>query len=270
MAQISRPFQIAFVAVALLAGVWLFAFQGRSSNPAGSPAAVAPAAQGSSGAGNAGAPSSVYQGSAPGVGGLTRAIAKAHGAVATSQANAKQLEEKSAQASSASPATVSGAASAPSSTAAAPAPAASALAQSTAAARAKANPGSTAAASRQRAVEAQLAAGKIVVLLIWNPHGVDDAIVHQNLQHLAAVHRLYAHAKAPKSSNGLSIELNQPIAVEEATPGQVALFGSFTRDVQIYSTPTVLVINRGGQVRTLTGTPGILSLEQATDEARHP
>ena len=46
----------------------------------------------------------VYHGSAPGVEGLTKAIAKAHGAVSTSEGNARQLEEKSAQATSTTPA----------------------------------------------------------------------------------------------------------------------------------------------------------------------
>jgi hypothetical protein len=274
MAQISRPFQIAFVAVALLAGVWLFALRGHSTGTSAPSSSVAPTATtparssaSSSPGGHAGSPKAVYHGSAPGVEGLTRAIAKAHGAVATSQQNAKDLERKSAEASSTvAPATSNSTASAPRTggTAVKPAPAAPSK-----------TPGAssqTLAPSKQASVEAELKKGSVVVVLIWNPHGVEDQIVHENLLALARLHHRFAHAKLnrpSKRSKGLRIELEAPIAIHSATPGQVATFGSFTRDVQIFSTPTFLVINKSGQVSTLTGAPGILSIEQATDEARH-
>jgi hypothetical protein len=274
MAQISRPFQIAFLAVVLLAGVWLFALRGHSASTSGSGAsAVAPApakpvqspAGNSSAGGNAAAPSTVYKGAAPGVGGLTRAIAKAHGAVATSQQNAKELTEKSAQASSS--------AAAPSTAASAPAPSVpNAVASKPTPAPAVKSPSAHAhpIASLQPTIESELKAGSIVVLLVWNPKGTEDAIVHNDLLALAALHRRYAHVRAPKEvTKGLALELEQPIATHSATPGQVASFGSFTKDVQIFSTPTVLIVNKSGQVRTLTGAPGVLSIEQATDEARH-
>lgn len=107
---------------------------------------------------------------------------------------------------------------------------------------------------------------------MWNHKGVADQIVHANLMVLLALHHHFAHAKRPRGSkpNGLHVELEQPIAVHVATPGQVASYGSFTRDVQLYGTPSTLVINSKGQVRTLTGAPGLLEIEQATDEARHP
>jgi hypothetical protein len=279
MAQISRPFQIAFLAVVLLAGVWLFALRGHSASTSGSGAsAVAPAparpvqspAGNSSAGGNAGAPSTVYKGAAPGVGGLTRAIAKAHGAVATSQQNAKELTEKSAQASSSAAAGTAStpATSVPSAVASKPGatPAKPTLAPSVKSPSAHAHP----IASLQPAIESELKAGSIVVLLVWNPKGTEDAIVHNDLLALAALHRRYAHVRAPKEvTKGLTLELEQPIATHSATPGQVASFGSFAKDVQILSTPTVLIVNKSGQVRTLTGAPGVLSIEQATDEARH-
>lgn len=282
MAQISRPFQIAFLAVVLLAGVWLFALRGHSSSPSSSgSAAVAPtsstpaqsAAPTSTGA-NAGAPSPIYKGAAPGVGGLSRAIAKAHGAVATSQQNAKELQEKSTQASStAAPATAgtpsasttTGTSTAPSAMSVKPAPAT----RPSGAARSH----TLAVAPLQRTVESELKAGSVVVLLVWNPKGAEDAIVHRELLALAALHRHYAGSKTTgpnRSGKGLHTEFGQPIAIHSATPGQVTSFGSFTREVQIFSTPTVLVVNKRGQVRTLTGAPGMLSIEQATDEARHP
>src|ERR1700730_13369526 len=93
MAQISRPFQIAFVAIALFAAVWLLALRGHSTGGSGS-GSSAPSSSPSPAA-----PSPVYHGSAPGVEGLSRAVAKARGAVTTSQQNAQQLQERSAQAS---------------------------------------------------------------------------------------------------------------------------------------------------------------------------
>ena len=119
MTQISRPFQIALLAMGLFAAVWFFVLQGHSASTTGSgSSASAPSAPAQSGKATpqarpsrappprsenaTGCAEPVYHGSAPGVEGLTRAIDKAHGAVATSQQNAKALEEKSAQASSAS------------------------------------------------------------------------------------------------------------------------------------------------------------------------
>src|ERR1700720_1730825 len=102
MAQLSRPYQIALGVVALLGLVWVMALRGHGSNPSepspASPAKSTPAPTAASEAKPAAAPTPVYHGAAPGVEGLTRAIAKAHGAVATSQQNAQQLQGKSAQA----------------------------------------------------------------------------------------------------------------------------------------------------------------------------
>src|SRR6476646_1278256 len=108
MTQISRPFQIALAAMVLLAAVWFVALRGHSggSESSGSSASsasappAAPAKTPAKSAGSGGAPrgGSVYHGPAPGLEGLTRAITKAQGAVALSQRNAKQLQEKSAQA----------------------------------------------------------------------------------------------------------------------------------------------------------------------------
>lgn len=108
MAQLSRPYQIALGVLALFAVVWVIALRphstnssGAGSSPAATPTPAAKPAAPATGSGSAtGNTSSIYHGSAPGVQGLTRAIAKAHGAVSTSEQNAKQLTERSAQASS--------------------------------------------------------------------------------------------------------------------------------------------------------------------------
>jgi cytoskeletal protein RodZ len=114
MAQLSRPYQIALGAVVVLGLIWAVALRAHGSNPSEpaptSPAASTPApastAKSASSATSAAAeakaaaaPTPIYHGAAPGVEGLTRAIAKAHGAVATSQQNAQQLQSKSAEAS---------------------------------------------------------------------------------------------------------------------------------------------------------------------------
>src|SRR2546429_9514085 len=79
MAQFSRPFQIAFVAVALFAGVWLAALRGHSSgggSAAPSPATPTPPPPGSRKAAPA---SSVYHRPPPGREGPTPARCTAHG-----------------------------------------------------------------------------------------------------------------------------------------------------------------------------------------------
>jgi hypothetical protein len=265
MAQISRPLQIALAAVVLLAGVSLFAFHRHSSSVSESSAPSAtsapsttssPTSRGSkatpTGGKAAGAPSKIYHGSAPGVQGLTRAIAKAHGAVAHSQQSAKQLEEKSAQVSSAS---TPGASSSPTSTsthtttstASAPAAAASKSATQTAVKPHTAAHGG--APAQQVAVESELKHGKVVLVLFWNPKGVDDVAVRKELR---AVNK----------------KLGGKIAVHDALANQVGLFGSITRAIQVYQTPTILFVNRSGLTTTLTGFTDAFSIEQTIDEAR--
>jgi hypothetical protein len=253
MANISRPFQIALIGVVVLAGVWLFALRGSGSNSNPSSSVVpasTPAPTAASQAKKAAAPTHVYHGSAPGVSGLTSAIAKAHGAVTTSQANEKQLESRSAQASgnaassNSTPATSTPAARSTGGTAAATAPK-----STTAPKTASATHGASSTTHRQRQVEAKLSAGDVVLVLFWNKKGADDRA------DLAAV-RSFArgHAKT---------------AVEIATGKEVAAFGTITRGVQIYGTPTVLVVGRSGKAIVLTGLTDPFSLSQAISQARH-
>ena len=93
------------------------------------------------------------------------------------------------------------------------------------------------APSGQRTVEAELAKGDVVVLLFWNPKGADDVAVHRALQLVLNAHR----------------SARQQIAVQEAQPSRVASFGSITRGVQVYATPTILIVNKHGQTIVLTG-----------------
>jgi FtsZ-interacting cell division protein ZipA len=272
MANISRPFQVALAGVVLLAAVWLFALRGHSSPTEPTPAASAPTASASSSAPSpsaaaaqeksAAAKTPVYHGSAPGVQGLSSAIAKAHHAVATSQANARQLEEKSAQASGTSTTPSSGSTSAPAASAPAASSAtstrsASAAKPSTAQAQTKAaTPGSathrpspsTFTATRQVAVEQAIARGDTAVILFWDAKGAEDLAD-------AAVVKALRRA-------------NSHVAVELATANEVAAFGTITRGVQVYGTPTILVVAKSGQATVLTGLTDRFALAQAIDEAR--
>ena len=255
MANISRPFQIALAAVVLLAGVWLFALQGHSQSSSQGGSGSSPAASPQSPAAKS---TTVYHGSAPGVAGLTGDIAKAKGAVATSQQNAHELESKSSAASSTggtSAATSGPAASASSATATSHAASGSAGAAGSPPSKAppakphSAKTSPSAAAIRQKQVEAALAAGNVVVVLFWNSKGADD------VADAAAV-------RALSKGSGKT-------AVMVAKAGEVAAFGSITRGVQVFGTPTILVVGKRGKATVLTGLTDVFSLRQAVAQARH-
>jgi hypothetical protein len=277
MTQISRPFQIALLAMGLFAALWFFVLQGHSASTSGSgTSASAPSApaqpakthaagsslSGSSSAGEkAAAPSPVYHGSAPGVEGLTRAITKAHEAVATSQRNAKALEEKSAQASSPSSTTTPGTSTAGSTTThPATAHVVKPHARSThpAAAEKVASPGASKAGSSsarsvprmQATVEAELKQGKIVAVLFWNAKGSVDQVVQREL-------------------NFVGRTLGGGLAIHDARAAQVGSFGSITRNVQVLQTPTILIVNKHGQTTALTGLTDSFAIQQAIAEAKH-
>lgn len=261
MTHLSRPFQIALLAMGLFVAVWFVALRGHSASTGGSssPApASAPAPSGASQAEKAGAPSPVYHGSAPGVAGLTRAIAKAHEAVATSQHKAKKLQEKSAQASG-STATGSAAAT---STAGSPAKPSGSSKGSAPTGKAPSNGGGSTtgvstAPAKQALVEKELKQGRTVILLFWSPKGADDLAVRRQLQLLQAFHK------------AVGLPQNRRIAMHEARANEVASFGSITRAVQVYQTPTIVIITRNGKTKTLTGLLDAYSIQQAISEARH-
>jgi hypothetical protein len=264
MAHISRPFQIALAAMVLFAAVWFVALRGHSSGTESSgsgassntPVATPQQASGSSagsgssgGSGSSTSPSSTYHGSAPGVGGLTRAIAKARGAVAQQQQSdhASTTATPAPTHTTASPTVTSPAKAAPTSAAkthaVAPAPNTHAPAP---VAKAHVKSGVPA---MQLTVEGQLKQGKVVAILFWNPKGSVDAVVRRELQ-----------AASGKSRGKL--------AVHVARAGQVGSFGTFTRAVQVYSTPTILMINTKGVTSSLTGLTDAFSIEQALGEAK--
>jgi hypothetical protein len=260
MAQISRPFQIAFVAMALFALVWLLALRGHSTSTSQSGSAAPPSSP------SPAAASAEYHGSAPGVQGLSRAVNKAHGAVGTSQQNAKQLQERSAQASGEKASPSSGGTTAPKAATAAPTGSVPSAAASHPAARTavpsrpsvpktahskvSAPTGTAAQPSMQLKVEAELKQGKIVTILFWNPKATDDLAVNHQLQ-------------------SVGNKLRASVAVHDALASQVGAFGTIIRGVKVYGTPTVMIINKRGQAKTLTGYTDAYAIEQAISEARH-
>jgi hypothetical protein len=257
MTQISRPFQIGLLAVALFAVVWFLALRGHSSSGTGAgasaPAAAstAPAAQSSGGGGTPASTATTYHGSAPGVGGLTRAIERARGAVTQSQQHAKLLQQKSGQASEEAPAQSKASAH---HSAAAPAAATSPSTSKTSTS-ASAHGSETASTAKsglppmQLAVEGELKQGKVVAVLFWNPKGTVDATVRHELQ-------------------AAGRKLRGKLAVHVALSSQVGSFGGFTHTVQVYSTPTILLINKAGKTASLTGLTDAFSIDQAVREVK--
>jgi hypothetical protein len=267
MAQLSRTFQIALVGLAVCVGVLLFTLFGRSKSTAGSsstpavvastPAASKPTATKAAGANaahktskaagaakagtgshakGAGSSSHVYHGPVPGLEGLTRDVKRAHHAVSATG------ESPTSSSSSSSGAGATHASSPAKSVVKTPTHTSTASTGSSSAASVI-----SARSSAQRAVEADLAKGKIVVLLFWNPQGAEDVTVHDALRTLAGSHG---------------------VAIQEAPASKVATYGSITRGVQVYATPTILIINKRGQTIVLTGLQEAFSIQQAITEAR--
>ena len=276
MTQISRPFQIAFVVLLLFVALWFAVLRGHSSSSTGSSAPVASSVSSgsqssaaSSGSASSGSAASspgggtqaskggTYHGSAPGVAGLSRAIQKARGAVTQSQQNAQQLQRKSAQASDEAH-SQSASTNKVSTTQAAGTPSTSSKASatntpSTGAAAAKQAPSTAAKAknvpAKQATVEAQLKQGKVVAILFWNSKGTVDGVVRRELQSAGR-------------------KLHGKLAVQVASPSQVGSFGSFTHAVQVYSTPTILLINDKGATSSVSGLTDSFSIEQAVREVK--
>jgi hypothetical protein len=257
MAQLSRPYQVALAAIGVLAAVWFIALRGHSGSGGGSsvpaPQAAAPAPKAATPA-----PSSP---SAPGVAGLTRAVEKARGAVRESERDAKQLQQKSAEASSPSS---TGAPSASSTGGTRPSP--SPTRPSSAATRTSPSgpnahsghpaPALPGAPARQARVEGELKQGHTVLVLLWNPKGAEDRAVRFQLQALREVERIFG------------VPQNQRYVLEEAAAKEVGSFGTFTRAVQVYQTPTILIILPNGKTTTMTGLTDAYAIQQAISDAR--
>jgi hypothetical protein len=242
MTQISRPFQIALAVLVLFVAVWFLALRGHSSGASSSepstaavstPSASSDASASSSAAARKSAVHKANHAAAQSTGALKHTIVKARGALKHSSAS---THAKGAAKSSAA---VKSAASSKSA-------AAASVAKLHAATHAKA---STASANTQKVVEAQLKQGKVVAVLFWNPKGTVDGVVHREVQ-----------AASSASHGGLVVH------VARAT--EIGAFGSFTRAVQVYGTPTILLINPKGQTSSVSGLTDAFGIEQAVREVK--
>jgi hypothetical protein len=302
MSQLSRPYQIAIGAVAVLAALWFVALRGHSGSSGGGQSSATPPTP------TPQAPASTpYHGSAPGVAGLTHAIEKARGAVSESQRNANQLERKSAEASSTqapastthgsvTPRSTAPSSSTPSKVRAAKHAATKHTAASTLHAASPARrAGSVAPAQSgppiaipvrlpggQVLIEQVLKQGYLAAVLFVNPQAADDVLVSRELHLLLAAQRRAQppalrglfNLLAPELGESSSVIVEPPgreerIAVIEAASSHVGSFGSFTHAVQVYSTPTLLLVNGRGQITSMPGLTDAFSIEQAIDEPQN-
>lgn len=268
MAQLSRPYQVVLILVAVLALAWFAVLRSHVSTSSSGSSGGGASSQASAAAPKAGAierhestPTRVYHGPAPGVEGLTKDVRRAHEAVGASEAQTHKLESaggspsassgasRGSQAASGVPST---AAAAGSRTAAKPHsssathPASATRHHSTSSAPSTAPKGGD--ASRAFTVAKQLRQGKVVLLLFWNSHSFDDQAVHSQVQ-------------------AASGALKGKVAADYAKPGEVSAFGTVTRDISVLQTPTLLVINRKGLTTTITGLTDAFAIEQAVREA---
>jgi hypothetical protein len=85
------------------------------------------------------------------------------------------------------------------------------------------------------------------VILFWSPKGADDVAVHKAVQQVRS----------------------GKVVVDLASSKEVAAFGTITRGIQVYGTPTLLVVGRKGQTTTLTGLQDAYAIKQAIQENRH-
>jgi hypothetical protein len=255
MTNISRPFQIALAALVLLVAVWFLALRGHSGGESSSSSSSSPTSASSSpaspsasqttpGGGTPASKGGVYHGSAPGVEGLSRAIQKARGAVAQSQQSANQ--KGSAQSSTG--AQTQRAQSHTSQSQGAKQTQAQAR-QSQQAHNSQLSKAASGVPAMQVVVEGELKHGKVVAVLFWNPKGAVDATVRRELR------------AAGRAQHG-------KLAVHVARSNRVGSFGSFTHTVQVYSTPTILLINAKGSTSSLTGLTDAFSIAQAIKEVK--
>jgi hypothetical protein len=101
----------------------------------------------------------------------------------------------------------------------------------------------------QGTLASELKQGKVLLLLFWNPRSTDDVSVRDQL-------------------NAVSAKLKGKVAVHVALPEQVGQYGAITRNVQIFGTPSLVVVGRHGEANTLTGLVDAYAIEQAVSEAR--
>ena len=227
MAQVSRPLQILLVAVLLFGAVYMLALRPKSGGGSSTPAKPAKQATTSSPAQGPGS-------SIPG--GLGKAVTKARGAAGQSDAANQRLQQATGGGSTSTSAARP-----------APAPAAAASPAPRSAPPAKHPAATPKPTSASAAVSAAVAHGKVVVLLFWNRQASDDRSVRAELAHVS-------------SHGGKALIVAAPV-------GQVSLFSSSIRGIQVLQSPTIIVVDRRHRARTLLGYTDRTEIGQAVDQA---
>jgi hypothetical protein len=288
MAQVSRPLQILLVAVLLFGAVYMLALRPKGDSSSTTSAKPTPQASTS--------PAKGPGSSIPG--GLGRSVTKARGAAGQSDAANQRIQQatggattstsaapisptapnasgRSAARRNATPTAAPGSAgvgfpvnnAAASSVAVAAgmlavgiaeaaggklgaAPGRSVVARSNTARSPKPVPRPAAtpkATSSPAAVSTAMANGKVVVLLFWNQQASDDRRVRDELAHVS-------------SHGGKALIVTAPVR-------QVSLFSTSIRGIQVLQSPTILVVDRRHQARTLVGYTDRAEIGQAVDDA---
>jgi hypothetical protein len=300
MAQLSRPYQIILGVVVVFGLIWAVALRSHSPNPsepiASTPKAPSSASANGSSGGNPAAATPVYHGAAPGVEGLTRAIAKAHGAVTESQQNVQQQAGRAqaltgeAQASATTTHTTAAGKTTQSATvthktsAAAPS-----LAHRTVTSihrtSAQAH-GTTTVTHTSTTTVHKTTVHRVAAPTAKPPVRVHTTVKHsstKSAQQVAVEHEL-AQGKTvmlffwtPSSTvdqqneaqaKTLADRSKGTVTLHLALANQVGEFGTITEVAHVYQTPTILIVNKHGVVSTLTGLTDVFALEQAVQEAQ--
>ncbi len=317
MAQLSRPFQIALIALGVLVLAW-FAVLHRpggsstsSSSPSGSSSASSAAHSSGSASNGSGAAksSSVYHGSAPGLEGLTRDVQRAHGAAAQVESNGREVQSKAAQGTGEAPSggTPAGASHSTAGAHTGAGSSAGKSASSSAAARSRAQRHTHASSGAATTATATLtlhhltealhlkavvdlveeidprlglkakvahAEGVLVARMKSDLQPTPPATIAAELHHGKTVLLLFLNPRSYDDeataidTTETAYKLRHHVAAHLALADQVNSFGSITRNIQVYQTPTLLIINPKLQVTTLTGLTDGFSIEQAVAEAR--
>jgi hypothetical protein len=213
--QVSRPVLIALLATVALAGAWFTVLRPKDATGGAAPPVA----------------------TAPGQAGLERSIDKANGAVAASKASADKSEQAAAQAADGS-----GATSAPVQPAKAKATAIATAKPAVAAAKPRPALPELEKGDRSGPILRNLADGKVVVALFFNPHGADD---NAALRAVRAANRRHGRV------------IVHSIPVED-----VGDYNALTTGVQVLQAPTVLVIGPDHKARTISGYTEVKEIDQ--------
>jgi hypothetical protein len=217
--QVSKPVLIALVAAIALIGVKFTILRSNGGGGGSTPASA----------------------TAPGQAGLQSAIDKANNAVGVSKQSAARSEQAAAAASGDASPTTSTPGSAPSATKAAKPAATAKPAAKPAKPLPKLAPG-----DKSGPILQNLADGKVVVALFFNPHGADDNAA------LRAVRGANRHG-------GRVIVHSIPIA-------DVGDYDAITTGVQVLEAPTVIVIGPDNKARTIVGYTDVKEIDQTVGD----